>query len=113
MCSVNYFIQSKYELYTGRHKTIMATLTQEFLDTAWSNLESKKEYKAARNAVSKTDVLTIVEDREVLTSVNHIYSNQCTTEGKATSQKSSGRCWMFAMCNVGLLRSLKSQHSCY
>ena len=102
MCSVNSTII-----------TIMATLTQEFLDTAWSNLESKKEYKAARNAVSKTDVLTIVEDREVLTSVNHIYSNQCTTEGKATSQKSSGRCWMFAMCNVGLLRSLKSQHSCY
>ena len=72
----------------------------KFLGAAWESLAADSQYKSSRNAVAKNDVLNVVENRQVVSDLNHVYSNQISKEGKCTTQKSSGRCWMFAMCNV-------------
>jgi bleomycin hydrolase len=84
------------------------TLDHSFLDSAWESLSNDSQYKASRNAISKLDVLSVVENRDVIQEGDlHVYSNQVSKEGKCTSQKSSGRCWMFAMCNVMRVAMMK------
>ena len=39
-------------------------------------------------------------NREVSTTYSHDYSKKVPKEHKATSQKASGRCWMFAALNL-------------
>ena len=76
----------------------------------FANLTNDVAYKAARNAVADHDVLDIVKNRDVIQNMSHTYSNQISKEGKCTSQKSSGRCWMFALCNViriGMMKKYK------
>ena len=89
------------------HITAGQTLTPEYLETAWEELLDDPQYKASRNAVARNDVLTVVENRDVTQNFNHVYSNVVSKEGKCTTQKSSGRCWMFAMCNVMRVAMMK------
>ena len=81
-------------------KSSAAEITAEFSDALFSKLENDNSYKAARNAVADHDVLEIVKDRNVIQNMSHTYSNKISKEGKCTSQKSSGRCWIFALCSV-------------
>ena len=83
------------------------SLTADFLASCWAPLENDAAHLASRNAVATTDVLTVVQNRDVLQNRSHVYSNQVSKEGKATTQKSSGRCWMFAMCNVMRVELMK------
>ena len=85
-------------------------ISPEFIETMFANLTNDVAYKAARNAVADHDVLDIVKNRDVIQNMSHTYSNQISKEGKCTSQKSSGRCWMFALCNViriGMMKKYK------
>ena len=54
----------------------------------------------ASSIASKTDLLEVVLDRDAFVKNDHCFSNTIQNEGKATSQKSSGRCWMFAAFNT-------------
>ena len=79
----------------------------DFVDEQFAKLENDVSYKASRNAVADNDVLEIVKDRQVVQNMSHTFSNKVSKEGKCTSQKSSGRCWMFALCNVIRLGMMK------
>lgn len=89
------------------HITAGQTLDATFLTTAWDKLNQDPQFKSSRNAIAKLDVLSVVEDRDVIQNANHVYSNVVSKEGKSTTQKSSGRCWMFAMCNVMRVSMMK------
>lgn len=89
------------------HITAGQTLDATFLTTAWDKLNQDAQFKSSRNAIAKLDVLSVVEDRDVIQNANHVYSNVVSKEGKSTTQKSSGRCWMFAMCNVMRVSMMK------
>ena len=60
----------------------------------------------ALNAVTQNDVSTIALSREVVNRTNHTYSHLISTP-KATNQKSTGRCWMFAGLNTLRLAALE------
>ena len=45
-------------------------------------------------------IADLLIDRDARIGAEHIYSDVLATEGKPSSQKASGRCWMFAALNV-------------
>ncbi|HVK07032.1 MAG TPA: C1 family peptidase [Armatimonadaceae bacterium] len=53
----------------------------------------------ALNAVTKTSVRTVALNRDAVVRHNHTFSHMVKA-GAATSQNSSGRCWMFAGLNL-------------
>lgn len=77
------------------------------------DFENDQHNRVMQNIISANSLRSLYTQRSVYQQYNHLFSNTVKPNVKITNQKSSGRCWMFAMCNVGLLRSLKSQHSCY
>lgn len=56
--------------------------------------------RLARNAVTRVTVEDVAMDRSAFVANDHTFSVQVGLEGKATSQKRSGRCWLFAGLNV-------------
>ena len=87
--------------------TRTAQLTPDFLDACWEPLASDMAYIASRNAIATMDVFAVVQNRDVLQNASHVYSNKCSKESKCSTQRSSGRCWMFAMCNVMRVELMK------
>lgn len=75
-------------------------IDDDFLNSSWETLKHDRAYITARNAIATSNVLAVVQDRNVLQNMLHVYSNSCSNESKCSRQMSSGRCWMFAMCNV-------------
>ena len=71
-----------------------------FLNNSWKTFENDPAYIAARNAITTSNVFSVVQNRDVLQNILHVYSNSCPNESKCSAQMFSGRCWMFAMCNV-------------
>jgi len=63
-------------------------------------LELNAVQKLARNVFSKNELLDAAVDQDRARSLDYVYSNKLKKELKATSQKSSGRCWMFAALNL-------------
>src|SRR5262249_2309663 len=55
--------------------------------------------RIARNAVTKHSIHEVAEDRDAVTRISHTFSHTVKA-GKATAQKGSGRCWMFAGLNL-------------
>jgi len=54
----------------------------------------------AMNAVTKNSITDVAMSRSAFVNAQHTFSHLVPLEGKATSQKSSGRCWIFAALNV-------------
>lgn len=55
--------------------------------------------RAALNAVTKTSVRAVAMNREAVVRCSHTFSHMVKA-GEATSQNSSGRCWLFAGLNT-------------
>ncbi|AIE87411.1 aminopeptidase C [Fimbriimonas ginsengisoli] len=64
-----------------------------------SAFDNDPAYRAAMNAVTTTTVTQVALNRRKAALVNHSFSVHLP-ENPATSQKSSGRCWMFAALNT-------------
>ncbi|RIA82425.1 peptidase C1B, bleomycin hydrolase [Glomus cerebriforme] len=77
-----------------------ATLKTEYLDKFSDNLNTDPKNRLALNAISGEDMTKILLNRETTINDIHVYSEQIELEGKATNQKSSGRCWLFAATNL-------------
>ncbi len=60
-----------------------------------------------RNAILRVGVCEATLNRDVLLRHTHVFSCKTKPEGKATSQSSSGRCWLFAACNVMRVAMMK------
>jgi len=71
------------------------------LDLMTKDILSAKKNKLAINVLTTNDLLDGAQSRKTLLTQNHVYSVQISNEGKpVTSQKSTGRCWLFAALNV-------------
>ncbi len=68
---------------------------------------SSRQNKLMQNAVTKVDVNEIALDRALVTAMDHSFSHTLDS-WKATDQKRSGRCWMFAGLNVMRADAMKS-----
>ena len=55
--------------------------------------------RAMRNALTATGIREIAENREIVADHDNTFSHKIKTKG-ISNQKSSGRCWMFAGCNL-------------
>ena len=70
--------------------------TTEKFSTAF---DADPKNRMALNAVTQTDIASVALNRDVINRSNHTYSHLIETP-KATNQKSTGRCWMFAGLNT-------------
>uniref|UniRef100_A0A1D1YLR2 bleomycin hydrolase n=1 Tax=Anthurium amnicola TaxID=1678845 RepID=A0A1D1YLR2_9ARAE len=84
-----------------------ATLKEEYLDKFSDEFNSDPKNRLALNAISGEDMNKVLLSRETTINDIHVYSEQIELEGKATNQKSSGRCWLFAATNVMRLIVMK------
>ena len=85
-------------------------LTPAWLADTEKEFLSSAKNKLAQNVVTRADVTEAAIDRDAA-NVNHHFSasirEQLGTEGLATSQMASGRCWLFATLNTLRLPIIK------
>lgn len=83
-------------------------LSPDELELFEKEFAARPTNRLMQNAVSQTPVDDVALDRRVLTGIDHSVSHHLD-DWKATDQKQSGRCWMFAGLNllrVGAARKL-------
>lgn len=82
-------------------KTGEGVLSLEFLQKTREAFLAEPRFRLAKNAVSRSDPLEVLLEKEVKDSNTHSYTHRVSDhECKATAQKASGRCWLFAALNV-------------
>lgn len=74
-------------------------LTQAEITKAAEKTAQSVVARIVRNAVGKTDIKSVVLNRDVVQGTNHVYSHTIKS-GETTSQFVSGRCWLFAGLNL-------------
>lgn len=82
-------------------------ITHKFLYKASKSFNGNEKNKLARNAVTSTKLDNILINREKAQKHNRIFSNFIDVESKPSNQKRSGRCWIFALCNMMRLKMIK------
>lgn len=85
------------------------SVTMEQLQEFGEAFRSDRSSRAAMAAVTNAGVNGAAKNQEVFRRTTHEFS-LCLEQGRATAQKQSGRCWMFAAMNVlrfHLIHSLK------
>ncbi|OLZ69050.1 aminopeptidase [Streptomyces sp. IMTB 2501] len=83
-------------------------LTPDQLDVFEKEFAARPVNRLMQNAVTQTAVDDVALDRRILTGIDHSVSHHLD-DWKATNQRQSGRCWMFAGLNllrVGAARKL-------
>lgn len=85
----------------------MPALTVAEMQNIQSSFAENPRFRLAMNAVCTTTVAKVALVRSRVAEIDHSYSVQLP-ENKATSQNSSGRCWMFAAMNVLRYEAMKS-----
>lgn len=75
------------------------SLTPALIEQIRGGLQKDAPLRAMRNALTATDIKEIAENREILAGRDNTFSHKIKTKG-ISNQKSSGRCWMFAGCNL-------------
>jgi bleomycin hydrolase len=73
------------------------------------NFDADPKNRLALNAITQTDVSAVALNREVINRTTHTFSHLIETP-KATNQKSTGRCWMFAGLNTLRLLTRKKMN---
>jgi bleomycin hydrolase len=76
-----------------------ASLTRQRIADLRSGFAANPVYRMAQNAVCKTTVDEVALDRQIVTATDFSFSN-VLDDWKVTSQKATGRCWMFAGLNL-------------
>ncbi len=74
-------------------------LTQEDTSCFAREFNTDPKNRLALNAVTQNDISKIALNRSAVNRIDHTYSHVIDTP-KATNQKSTGRCWMFAGLNA-------------
>ncbi|GAB2712600.1 C1 family peptidase [Kitasatospora kifunensis] len=90
------------------HQAMDRSLTPNQLHAFEEEFAARPANRLMQNAVTRTPVDDVALDRRVLTGIDHSVSHHLD-DWKATNQKQSGRCWMFAGLNllrVGAARKL-------
>ncbi|OQY60439.1 MAG: aminopeptidase [Desulfobacteraceae bacterium 4572_88] len=84
-------------------------LTQEDITRFSEAFDADPKNLLALNAVTQNPVGTIALNRRVVSQATHVFSNVIETP-EATSQESSGRCWMFAGLNTFRLKAMEKMN---
>ena len=79
-----------------------------FYDEASEDFNSNEKNKLARNAVTATKLEEIIVNRDLIQKHNRIFSNFIKIKTQPSNQKRSGRCWLFALCNMLRLKMIKA-----
>ncbi|HLI51380.1 MAG TPA: C1 family peptidase, partial [Thermomicrobiaceae bacterium] len=74
-------------------------ISQELIDRFREEFAANPKHRLARNAVTRVSVDDVALNYEIATSIDHAFSHKLD-DWTATSQKASGRCWMFAGLNT-------------
>ena len=76
-------------------------LTDSIIRSLRSSFEDDPKNRLAQNAAGKNGLLETLVSREKLNGRVHVYNTAVPDEGKpVTHQRSSGRCWIFALLNT-------------
>ncbi|MEC7704848.1 MAG: C1 family peptidase, partial [Candidatus Thermoplasmatota archaeon] len=84
----------------------MSAITPEQIAQLRTDFAADAQAKVAQNAVTTTDVLQVALNREIVANTDFTYSTKLD-DWKVTNQKSSGRCWLFAMLNLFRVGAMK------
>ncbi|KAJ7346506.1 peptidase C1B, bleomycin hydrolase [Mycena albidolilacea] len=77
------------------------SLTRSNIASWESDIAAKPKAQLARTILAHSDISTALTTRSAQISDVHVFNNQIDFKtGPITSQKSSGRCWLFASTNV-------------
>ena len=74
-------------------------ISKEFYKQMWGKVIGEKRDRALRNSVLNVGLDKTALDHKSVTNMQHEFSIELET-GKITSQKKSGRCWLFAGLNT-------------
>ena len=74
-------------------------LTPELIGKFHTNFAGNPRNLLVRNALTHTSLHDIAFNRDAKVKISHLFSHTIDTSPKATDQKRSGRCWMFAALN--------------
>ncbi|KAM3578922.1 bleomycin hydrolase [Umbelopsis sp. WA50703] len=77
-----------------------AGLSQENLARYDDEFHAEPKNLFAQNAITRNEITSVLVNHKASVKDQHIFNVQTDVEGKATNQKSSGRCWLFAGTNV-------------
>lgn len=74
-------------------------VTQEHLNRFQEKFSSSEKNRLACNAATRTPIKDIAMNWDQFRKINHQFSNKVDPELPITSQKHTGRCWLFAFTN--------------
>ncbi|GAA5988678.1 hypothetical protein JCM11641_006501 [Rhodosporidiobolus odoratus] len=84
--------------HAGEHP---GSITLEHIDDWHDELEKDPQYALAKTVLSRTNMNIVLQSRQAKIQDQMIFSDQISLEGNpVANQLSSGRCWLFATCNV-------------
>ncbi|CAG8650928.1 36447_t:CDS:2 [Racocetra persica] len=84
-----------------------ADLNEAALQKYSDKFNSDPKNRLALSAICNDDMTKVLLNRDAAIKDVHVFSEKIQLEGKATNQKSSGRCWLFAATNVLRLLVMK------
>jgi bleomycin hydrolase len=77
-------------------RTRFAGLSHESLERYEEEFYAEPKNQFALNAITRNEITSVLINHKASVKDQHIFNVQTDVEGKATNQKSSGRCWLFA-----------------
>ena len=86
-----------------------AHITRDDVGRFTAAFDAEPKNLLALNAVARTGITAVALNRDVVNRTNHTFSHLIETP-KATDQKRSGRCWLFAGLNVLRLAAMKKMN---
>lgn len=82
-------------------------ITTKYLDDFSDEFKKDSKNFLARNAVTSSNLNKIVINRDRAQQQNRIFSKKIVVKTKASNQNMSGRCWLFALCNMMRIPMIK------
>ena len=87
-------------------------LNKSLFDEFSREFDKDEKNILAKNAATKNNLNHLLINNDITQNVNHIFSNYIHPETKASNQRNSGRCWLFAFQNMLRLKMIE-QHNIY
>jgi len=85
-------------------------LSKSFLDASSKAFVADPKNKLACNALTASDWEKVVGSHTEIRSINPSFSKKLLPDMKSTSQRQSGRCWLFAVLNV-MRREMRTKYN--
>ena len=94
---------------TTTTRDVTSELTSECLAKLSADFDTNPTNRLMQNAIAQTTVTEVALDRQIVTSIDHSFSN-VLDDWSVTNQKKSGRCWLFAGLNLFRVAAMKQMN---